>query len=63
MSNPAKTERVVLQIIQLGVDRCGAGFGKYPLGVWDAVQELLVLVPDSVEVSASVKAFRERLDR
>ena len=55
-------ERVVLRILQLGIDRCGAGFGKYPLGIRDAVEELLPLVKDSELVTERLAAFDKKLD-
>jgi hypothetical protein len=36
-----RLENVMLRIIALGRARCGSGFGKYPIGVRDAVSELL----------------------
>jgi hypothetical protein len=55
-------DRVVLQIIQHGRDRCGSGFGKYPLGVLAAVKLLMPLC-DSEIVAARLKEFEERLAR
>lgn len=54
-------EAAVIRILQLGRDRCGPGFGKYPLGVRDAVGELIPLVGDNREIRERLKAFDERL--
>jgi hypothetical protein len=54
-------EIIVLRIIQLGRSRCGAGFGKYPLGIRDAVTELLVLVPNSEKVREKLAEFDRKL--
>ncbi len=45
MTEPVAHDSDTLQIalrriIQTGRDRCGLGFGKYPLGVRDALEEL-----------------------
>lgn len=34
-------DQVVYRLVQHGLDRCGGGFGKYPLGIRHAVHELL----------------------
>ena len=55
-------EQAVLAIISMGRARCGSGFGKYPLGVRDAVEKLLSCfdgVPDSVR--KALIDFDERL--
>jgi hypothetical protein len=54
-------EVVVLRVIALGRARCGAGFGKYPLGVLDSVKELLPLVSWSEPVRARLAEFEARL--
>lgn len=67
MTDPARAqlqlEDVVLRIIQTGRDRCGVGFGKYPLGIRDAVAELLPLVSDSERVRERLADFDARLAR
>lgn len=60
---PTKSlEDVVLDIIQQGRYRCGIGFGKYPLGILDAVNHLLPLVSDSVKVKEALADFNKRLE-
>ena len=56
-------EAVVLRIIQHGRDRCGAGFGKYPLGVLAAVEELVKAGASTPDILAKLYDFRERLER
>ncbi len=56
-------EQVVLRLIDHGKDRCGAGFGKYPLGVRAAVEELLPLVRESAAVKVALAEFDARLSR
>ena len=58
-----RLETVVLRIIQTGRDRCGAGFGKYPLGIYDAIEELIPLLPESILVREKLRDFKARLDR
>jgi len=57
----AVLERTVLSIIQSGHDRCGAGFGKYPLGVLDAVHELVKVI-DSARIQERLADFQKRLE-
>lgn len=61
-------EDVVIGLIQHGRDRCGAGFGKYPLGVLYAVEELISLCDPAYRcnvgpatIDAALKDFRQRL--
>jgi len=61
MSDPT-LEEAILRIIQYGRDRCGVGFGKYPLGVRDALRELEPLV-DSDIVRERLADFDKRLER
>ncbi len=56
-------EQTVLEIIRTGRNRCGRGFGKYPLGILDSDKELLPLVSDSYLVIAALKDFEDRLNR
>jgi hypothetical protein len=65
-----KLEDVVLSLIQHCRDRCGAGFGKYPLGVRHAIGELLPLVDRDArgrngygEPTASIAEALAELDR
>jgi hypothetical protein len=60
MVSAADLDRVVLRIIQDGRDRCGSGFGKYPLGVLAAVKLLMPLC-DSELVATRLKEFEDRL--
>lgn len=63
MIDNERLEDVVLRLIQQGRDRCGAGFGKYPLGIRDAVRLLLPLVSDSERVRERLADFDARLAR
>ena len=55
-------EQTILQLIQYGRARYGASFGNYPLGILDAVKELLPLV-DTEQVRKQLADFEERLNR
>jgi hypothetical protein len=59
----AKLEDAVLRIIQLGRDRCGAGFGKYPLGVLDALNELVPSLVATDRVRERLADFVARLSQ
>lgn len=52
----------IVRIAQRGRDRCGAGFGKYPLGVMDALKELVPFMVKSEKVDAAMAAFEKRLE-
>ena len=53
-------ERTLIDLAQHGQARCGIGFGKYPLGVLDAIEALLPLA-DTPAVREALAAFRKRL--
>jgi hypothetical protein len=58
-------ELKLLALIHHGRDRCGAGFGKYPLGIRYAVGELQPLLddPDHPVIVEAVADFDRRLER
>ena len=56
-------EEAVIRIIWDGKDRCGVGFGKYPLGTREALRILVPDVIDSPRIREALKAFDERLAR
>ena len=53
-------ERKLVELAHYGQARCGLGFGKYPLGLIDALRELAPLT-NSQEVKTAIDAFEERL--
>ncbi len=53
-------EQVVLDIICQGRSRCGIGFGKYPLGIRDAVERLLPII-DTEKIRERLADFDARL--
>lgn len=55
-------ERIVLEIISIGRHCCGSGFGKYPLGIKDAVDELMPKCSTSEPVRAAYADFIGRLN-
>lgn len=63
---PRRLALVLLDLISQGLSRCGAGFGKYPLGLRDAVEALLPLVPPEDPAAPAVAAawarFIEKLN-
>ena len=60
-----RLELVILDLIAHGRARCGDGFGKYPLGIRDAVEALLPLInpsdPAAESITTAWAAFQERL--
>jgi hypothetical protein len=57
-------EQAVLALIQYGRDRCGIGFGKFPLGIREALKQLLpVLNLQSDRVTERLADFDERMRR
>lgn len=69
MTAPHESRRLALVLIDLashGQARCGHGFGKYPLGVRDALAMLRPLVqsddPDVVYLDAAILSFNRRLE-
>jgi hypothetical protein len=54
-----------LAVFRLGNSRarCGIGFGKYPLGVMDAVEECVKAGASTPKILAALYDFRERLTR
>ena len=53
----------IVHLCRQGQSRCGSGFGKYPLGLWDAVEHLSELLPKDEDAKSAIRAFKERLDR
>ena len=54
-------EQAVLGLIKMGRDRCSAGYGKYPLGIRDAIN---IFVPDLIDndhIQERIKDFDDRL--
>lgn len=51
----------LLDIIRQGRARCGAGFGKYPLGIRDAVERFLPFVADNEQIQRELADFDRRL--
>ena len=48
----------------LGRDRCGVGYGKYPLGILEALETLVPLLSaPSDGLTSAVAAFKGRLSR
>ena len=62
MTQDQKIEDALLRLIQHGRDRCGAGFGKYPLGIREAVNYFFPLAP-SEKVAERLRDFDNRLAR
>ena len=56
-----EVERKLLEAIAHGRARCGAGFGKYPLGVLYVV-ELLLPQADTPAVRERLLDFKKRLE-
>ena len=56
-----RIEAALIQLIHHGRDRCGSGFGKYPLGIREAVDYFLPLVPESALAQAALRDFDKRL--
>jgi len=58
---------VLIDLANRGASRCGLGFGKYPLGLLDAIEELRPLVPADDPAIASldeaIARFKARLER
>ena len=57
--------QAVIQILNTGRNRCGLGFGKYPLGIQDAVEVILPLLTSTEydQVEPYLVAFRKRLEQ
>ncbi len=64
---PRRFELVLLDIINDGRGKCGLGFGKYPLGVREAVRVLMPLCntsdPAYPSIVSALADFDERLSR
>ena len=58
----AQMELAILRIIWDGRSKCGAGFGKYPLGVRETLRELTPIV-SSEAIEKALADFDERLSR
>lgn len=61
--DPQQFERVLLSVISHGRARCGSGFGKYPLGILEAVERFRELLPNSDAVNLALQDFKMRLDQ
>lgn len=57
---------VLIDLANRGSARCGLGFGKYPLGLLDAIRELRPLVPAddpaAAGLDAAIARFEARLE-
>ena len=70
VSDLAAVRRLALVLLSLahgGRSKCGSGFGKYPLGIREALKQLRPLVPDDdpalPDLDAAIASFDERLSR
>ena len=65
MTDRAWTEldRRMLAVLQDGTAKCGLGFGKYPLGVREAVRELWPALDQTSPAYSELLRALERFDK
>ena len=56
-----KLEKSLIDLCYYGTARTGLGFGKYPLGLLDAIEKLTPLV-ESDSLQQALDRFKQKLD-